>query len=93
MQTDNTDQKTCWIYKSTRKEEMYLYLAEEDGFDEVPEPLKQSFGDPIFVMELKLSKQRQLARADVIAVIKSLCEEGFYLQIPPKLDPDLYFGD
>jgi uncharacterized protein YcgL (UPF0745 family) len=28
----------CWIYRSSRKDEMYLYLGKEEGFDEVPEP-------------------------------------------------------
>lgn len=88
-----SDHINCWIYKSSRKEEMYLYLADENGLDEIPEALKQSFGETVFVMELELSAQRQLARADIEAVIQSLKEEGFYLQMPPKLDPDLYFGD
>ena len=88
-----SDHINCWIYKSIRKEEMYLYLADENGFDEIPEALKQTFGEKVFVMELELSAQRQLARADVDAVIQSLKEDGFYLQMPPKLDPDLYFGD
>lgn len=92
-QTENNDLLPCWIYKSSRKEEMYLYLTKEDDFDEVPEGLLKSFGEPVFVMELELSEQRQLARADIVAVMQSLKDEGFYLQMPPKLDPDLHFGD
>ncbi len=88
-----SEQRSCWIYKSTRKEEMYLYLSTEDGFDEVPESLKLAFGDPVFVMELELSEQRHLARADVTTVMQSLNDEGFYLQIPPEINPDLHFGD
>lgn len=72
---------------------MYLYLAEEDGYEVIPDPLKQSFGDPVFVMELELSEDRKLARADISAVLESLTEQGFYLQMPPKLYPDLHFGD
>ncbi len=94
LKSENNDAViNCWIYKSIRKDEMYLYLAEEDAFDSVPEILLTSFGEPVFVMELELSLQRKLARADVEAVIKSLKEDKFYLQIPPKLNPDLHFGD
>ncbi len=91
--TDKNDLQACWIYKSSRKEEMYLYLSEEEGFDEVPDELRKTFGEPVFVMELELSEQRPLARADTVAVMRSLKDEGFYLQMPPKLNPDLYFGD
>ena len=94
--TSNKDKNgslSCLIYKSTRKEEMYLYLTEEEKFDHVPEILLKSFGEPVFVMELELSQDRQLARADIVVVMQSLKDEGFYLQIPPRLDPDLHFGD
>lgn len=92
-QTNNPDQLSCWIYKSSRKDEMYLYLSEEEGFDQIPDELRKTFGELIFVMELELSEERELARVDVSEVIKSLNDEGFFLQMPPKLDPDLYFGD
>ena len=36
----------CWVYRSPRKQEMYLYLAEEDTFDKVPDELLQRFGEP-----------------------------------------------
>ncbi len=72
---------------------MYLYLTGEEGFDDVPDALRFSFGEPVFVMELELSLERQLARADIVVVMQSLKDEGFYLQMPPKLNPDLYFGD
>lgn len=83
----------CWIYKSPRKDEMYLYLAAEEIFDEVPEVLMQGFGTPQFVMELELSAERKLARVDVNAVMTSLRESGFFLQMPPDLKPELYHGN
>ncbi len=83
----------CWIYKSSLKDEMYLYLAREDDFDCVPELLMRRFGRPIPVMELELHEQRSLARAEVQAVMKQLGEEGYYLQMPPQLVPDIYHGN
>ncbi len=85
--------QNCWIYKSSKKDEMYLYLAREDDFEAVPELLMARFGKPSLVMELELDEQRQLARADVTRVMSQLSVEGYYLQMPPKLKPDIYHGN
>ena len=83
----------CWIYRSGRKDEMYLYLGKEEGFDEVPEPLLKRFGQPEFVMELELHPGRPLAREDVAHVMANLQAQGFHLQMPPEISPELYDGD
>jgi uncharacterized protein YcgL (UPF0745 family) len=83
----------CWIFKSARKEEMYLYLAKEDGYDDLPEMLRQHFGRALFVMQLDLQPGRPLARADVAAVMNALKEQGYYLQMPPKLEPEMNYGE
>ncbi|BAO45474.1 YcgL domain-containing protein [Thiolapillus brandeum] len=84
----------CWIYRSPKKDEMYLYLAKEDGFDAVPELLMARFGTPpLLVMELELHDERRLARADVTQVLAKLAEDGYYLQMPPELRPDIYHGN
>lgn len=85
--------KTCWVYRSSRKDEMYLYLAAKDSFDKLPQPLMQGFGQPTLVMELELHPGRKLARADIDTVMDSLAHQGFYLQMPPKLKPELYHGN
>lgn len=83
----------CWIYKSPRKNEMYLYLPEKDKFSDLPTALVGQFGTPQFVMELELDPERKLARADAKQVISDLESQGFHLQMPPRLDPDLYHGN
>lgn len=87
------DNLPCWVYRSPRKQEMYLYLAEEDGFDKVPEALLAQFGPPILVIELELSPQRKLARENVDKVMADLRGQGFHLQMPPTLVPELYHGN
>lgn len=84
---------TCWVYKSSRKDEMYLYSNQKDDFTEVPEPLLKQFGTPQFVMELELNAQKKLARVDINQVIDSLNTQGFFLQMPPELDPYMYHGN
>jgi uncharacterized protein YcgL (UPF0745 family) len=88
-----TESVNCWVYKSPEKEEMYLYLTEENGFDVVPEPLRQRFGKPELVMALWLHPGRRLAREDVNKVLSNLDRQGFHLQMPPTLRPDAYYGN
>lgn len=88
-----TDELTCWVYRSSRKEEMYLYLADKDVFDPVPEALLKAMGRLELVLELTLTPERSLAREDVNQVLANLRGQGFHLQMPPRLTPDLYHGE
>jgi uncharacterized protein YcgL (UPF0745 family) len=73
-----------YIYKSSRKDELYLYLAKKDDFSDVPQSLYDSMGkEPIFVMELELSSDRPLARENVVSVMKNIDNQGFHVQMPP----------
>jgi len=82
----------CWIYKSLRKDEMYLYVREEDYAALVPEALLNAMGKLEKVMELDLHADRPLARENVKQVITHLLEQGYFLQMPPKLMPELNDG-
>ena len=77
----------CWIYKGTRRAETYLYLAEADNTDPVPEALLEAMGPLELVMELELVAGRSLARANPEQVIKDLEQRGYYLQMPPVDTP------
>lgn len=77
----------CFIYKSLKKDELYLYLNKKDDFSSVPESLYNSLGRLEFVMELKLSPERKLAREDISRVITSLETKGFFVQMPPMMPP------
>jgi len=72
---------------------MYLYLAQQDNFDCVPPALLERFGRPEFVMDLELRHGRPLAREDVGRVMAALRAQGYFLQLPPKLKPDMYHGN
>ena len=75
----------CIIYKSNKKEGLYLYVLKEDDFLDVPEPLMKNFGKPEFAMELELNSERKLARADTAEVMQGLTRQGYYLQVPPTI--------
>ena len=50
-----TNTNLCAIYKSTKKEGMFLYVAKRDQFDAVPEALQQIFGKPQFFILFNLN--------------------------------------
>jgi hypothetical protein len=75
----------CQVFRSQKKEETYLFLAADQPFEELPEDLLATFGEPVFVMALKLSSKSKLARVETQSVLESLRERGFFLQLPPKL--------
>lgn len=82
----NDEPLPCWVFRSNRKVDTYLYLSREDSFDELPEPLRRLFGAPTLVMRLDLTPERRLAQEDVLQVMENLRARGFHLQLPPFVD-------
>ena len=72
----------CYIYRCSRKPDMYIYLTEEDDFSRVPKDIFNSLGIITFAMELKLSANKKLAKEDPVRVMKNLEENSFHLQLP-----------
>ena len=72
----------CYIYRCSAKPDMYIYLAEKDQFDKIPDQLYSKLGRIDFAMELELDKDKKLAKEDAAKVIKNLETQGFHLQMP-----------
>ena len=83
--TDYTSnsKRFCSVFKSSKKAEMYVYVDRAKGLEAVPEALLASFGQPSHVMDLVLTPEKKLARADAANVLDQIAENGFYLQMPP----------
>ncbi len=73
----------CWVYRGGRDADTYLYLASRDGFESVPEALLRALGRLELALELELTPERRLARAQAGEVLAALAERGYYLQLPP----------
>ncbi|MEH6588191.1 MAG: YcgL domain-containing protein [Halioglobus sp.] len=71
------------IFRSSRKEEMYLYVEKSKGLEDVPEVLMKQFGEAESVMTILLDPARKLARANTAEVMQNIEDKGFYLQMPP----------
>ena len=79
----NAKKRFCSIYKSSKRAEMYLYVDRSQDVSKLPESLMIAFGTPTKVMDLVLTPEKKLARADAEKVLSSIEEQDFYLQIPP----------
>jgi uncharacterized protein YcgL (UPF0745 family) len=84
------------VYRSSKKEGMYLYVNKVDGLGKVPAALLQMFGTPAHVMDMPLKPGRDLARVSGEKLREELAAKGFYLQMPPPKEDyllDLYNPD
>ncbi len=72
----------CYIYRCSAKPDMYIYLAEKDQFDKIPDQLYSKLGRIDFAMELELNKDKKLVKEDTAQVMENLKTQGFHLQMP-----------
>lgn len=73
----------CYVYASQRKLDSYLWLAQRDEFNLLPESLKLMLGELRFVMEVQLEPSRKLPVEDATQVLENLATQGWHLQLPP----------
>jgi len=73
---------SCYIYRCSRKPDMYIYLAEKDDFSKVPATIMNGLGITEFSMELELDADKKLAKENAAEVMRNLEENGFHLQLP-----------
>ncbi len=74
----------CFVYASLRKLDSFLWLAQRDAFDVLPESLVLLLGELRFVMEVHLDEQRKLPVEDTEQVLDHLRTQGWHLQLPPQ---------
>ncbi len=79
----------CQVYRSSRKDGVYLYLPKSSSFSSLPEGLQELFGQPQPALTLLLTPERKLAQANAAKVLAAIAENGFYLQMPPPEDASM----
>lgn len=72
------------VYRSPKKEGLYLYVKKDQDLSELPDVLMKQFGKAEFSMRLLLTPEKKLARADAEEVMQSIEEKKLYLQMPPS---------
>lgn len=86
--TSNT-KRFCSVYKSGKKNEMYLYVDRKTDLATLPDELIAVFGSASHVLDMILTPEKKLARVAASKVLTSIAEKGFYLQMPPSVFQDL----
>lgn len=84
---DNAGRTLCAVYKSSKKDEMYLYVDKKDDLKRVPQALLDIFGTAIPVTTMLIAADKKLARADAKQVLADISSRGFYLQMPLPREP------
>lgn len=79
----------CYIYRSSIKEGLYVYLADEDGLTSLPEPVLKQLGQPEFAMTLDLHPERKMSQEDAVTVLDNLTTKGFHVQMPRDIEQQL----
>ncbi|MDH5393017.1 MAG: YcgL domain-containing protein [Gammaproteobacteria bacterium] len=74
----------CYIYRCSAKNDMYVFLKEQDDFSVIPQHIMKSLGETEFTLELDITPQRKLAKENPETVINNLEEHGFHLQLPSE---------
>ena len=83
----------CDIYRSNKKEGMYLYVQKPDdgttpnptgALHVLPSALQGAFGLPSWVMTLEITPERKLAQVMGEQVLQSIAQKGYFLQLPPE---------
>lgn len=80
----------CKIYKGSREDELYLYVAKDKDLLQLPADLLSRMGPLKEVMTLNLSADRKLARVKAETVLEEIEQKGYFLQLPPNIDPTVF---
>ncbi|XKM14029.1 YcgL domain-containing protein [Orbaceae bacterium ac157xtp] len=78
----------CYIYRSPKKENSYLYVDKENDFTKVPDVLMKAFGQPIFAMKVLLDEKRKFVAGTAQEIEAKIKNDGFFLQM---LNEDDFF--
>lgn len=72
----------CYVYRSLKKENTYLYVTDKDDFDKIPASLMTVFGEGEYCLEFDHTPTRKLSQEDSQQVYDNLQNLGFHLQLP-----------
>lgn len=73
----------CAVHRARRNSDTYLFVDHLEGFARVPEELLRALGGTERAMTITLHRERTLARAEAVEVLRAIEEQGYYLQLPP----------
>ena len=81
MSTSKTEVE-CAVYKSSKKDETYVFIPTTSELSELPNELLRVLGQPELVMTLNLTPEKKMARGTAAEILKSIDKQGFHIQLP-----------
>ncbi len=79
----------CHVYRSSKRDDTYVYLRERDAFGLLPANIAATLGELQFVLEVALTPERKLVREDANVVRANLAARGFHIHFPPKIEREI----
>lgn len=76
----------CFVYRSRKQPDMYVYLPQKDEFLAIPEALTNKLGVLEFSLSFDLHPEKKLAKENAQDVINNINHQGFHLQMPDQLE-------
>lgn len=76
----------CFVYRCGKQDEQYVFLANKDGFDVLPDALQKRLGALTYSFDFELDETRRMVRDDPKAVLHALNTQGFYLRLNASED-------
>ncbi len=84
---DHAAHRQVRVYRSSRVSGMFLLVDAKADLEPVPEDLLTRFGTPVESFTFELTTTRKLARVDAAAVLHAIAGQGYFLQLPPVIEP------
>ena len=81
--------RICQVFKSLKKEGVFLYVDKKAGMSAVPDVLLDLFGAHKAVVALLVKPEMQIAGVRANKVLQEIETKGFYLQMPPPIDDEM----
>lgn len=76
-----------FVYRSVRKNGYYLYVEQQNDFENVPQNLLDALGGLEEALNFELTTDRRLASENTETVLANLQRDGYHLQITDPLAP------
>lgn len=74
------------VFRSSKKSDTYIFVRRGQDWEELPESLREIFGNPVHSMDLVMTPERKLARTTGEQVLNAIAEKDFFLQMPEEQD-------
>ena len=75
-----------YVYRSTKKDGLYLYLPSTIDKCELPDAVLKQMGEPELALSFMLTANRKLGQENPATVLSNLQSQGFHIQMPHDIE-------